>query len=87
MSLTEPGVTGRKSTKTRQKKHRPTQARAPPSERGTHAYSIPQAGRMVGLSRGASYAAAARGEIPTEWFGDRGVVPKAPWHRKLGIEG
>ena len=65
MSLTQPGVTGRKSSKARQKKHRPAQARAPPSERGTHAYSVPQAGKMIGLSRGASYAAAKAGQIPT----------------------
>jgi hypothetical protein len=65
---------------------RPKKVCSPPSERGSHAYSIPQAGRMVGLSRGASYAAAKRGEIPTIPFGDRLVVPKAPWHRKLGLE-
>jgi hypothetical protein len=84
VSLTEPGLTGRKQA--RQKKRQPAQTRTPPSERGSHAYSVPQAGKMVGLSRGASYAAAARGEIPTERFGDRLIVPKVPWHRKLGIE-
>ena len=86
MSLTDAGVTGRKSGRARSKKPKAAQARVPPSERGTHAYSIPQAGRMAGLSRAASYAAAKRGEIPTEWFGDRGIVPKGPWHKKLGIQ-
>jgi hypothetical protein len=70
MSLMDPEVTGRK----------------PPSERGTHAYSIPQAGRMIGLSRAASYAAARKGEIPTQEYGGRKIVPKILWDRKLGIE-
>jgi hypothetical protein len=71
MSSLDSGVTGRK----------------PPSERGTHAYSIPQAGRMIGLSRAASYEAAKRGEIPTQEYGGRKIVPKALWDRRLGIEG
>lgn len=48
------------------------------------AYSIPEAGAMVGLSRNSSYLAAARDEIPTLRFGRRKVVPKAVWDRKLG---
>lgn len=84
MSLIEPGVNGRK--RSRHKKRQPSQAPAPPSERGTHAYSIPQAGRMIGLSRGASYAAAKAGEIPTQQYGERLIVPKAVWDRKLGIQ-
>ena len=31
--------------------------------------SVPEAGRRLGLGRDASYAAAARGEIPTLQFG------------------
>jgi hypothetical protein len=57
-----------------------------PSERGTHVFSVPQAGRMVGLSRNGSYAAAKRGEIPTVKFGFRLVVPRAAWLRRLGLE-
>jgi hypothetical protein len=87
VSTIEPGVTARKPSGGRQKKIRRKRARdPPPSERGTHAYSVPQAGTTVGLSRGSSYAAAARGKIPTERFGDRLIVPKAAWHRKLGIQ-
>jgi hypothetical protein len=48
-------------------------------------YSIPEAGAMVGLSRGGSYDAAKRKEIPVLEFGRRKVVPKALWHQKLGI--
>lgn len=57
-----------------------------PSERGTLAYSVPQAGAMVGLSRNASYEAAKRGEIPTVLFGSRLIVPRAVWLRKLGVD-
>jgi hypothetical protein len=83
LSLVEPGVTGRKAISDRKRKKK---SQKHPSEQGTHAYSVPQAGRMIGLSRGASYAAAKVGQIPTERFGDRLIVPKAVWDRKLGIE-
>jgi hypothetical protein len=52
---------------------------------GSAAYSVPQAGAMVGLSRNGSYDAAKRGEIPTIQFGKKKVVPKALWDRKLGL--
>jgi hypothetical protein len=48
-------------------------------------YSIPEAGAMVGLSRNGSYDAARRGEIPFLEFGSKKIVPKAIWHRKLGL--
>jgi hypothetical protein len=60
--------------------------KVPPSETGTLAYSIPQAGRMIGLSRNASYEAAKRGEIPTIAFGSRLIVTARPWLRKLGAD-
>lgn len=41
------------------------------------AVSIPEAGRRIGISRKAAYAAAKRGEIPTLRFGRRLVVPLA----------
>jgi hypothetical protein len=41
---------------------------------------------MIGLSKAAAYEAAKRGEIPTQEYGGRKIVPKAPWDRKLGIE-
>jgi hypothetical protein len=37
--------------------------------------SVPEAGALLGLSRGSSYAAARRGEIPTLRLGNRLVVP------------
>lgn len=39
--------------------------------------SVPEAGRALGLSRNASYEAAARGEIQTLRFGRRIVIPTA----------
>jgi hypothetical protein len=49
------------------------------------AYSIPEAGAMVGLSRNGSYDAARRKEIPVLEFGRKKIVPKALWHQKLGL--
>lgn len=49
---------------------------------------IPEAGRKAyGLSRTASYAAAARGELPTIQQGRRKLVPTAALRRKLGLDG
>jgi hypothetical protein len=61
---------------------------APPSERGVLAYSVPQAGRLIGLSRNASYEAAARGEIPTMRIGPRRlIVPVVAFERLLASAG
>jgi excisionase family DNA binding protein len=46
-------------------------------------FSIPEAGRRVGLGRNASYAAAKRGELPVVWFGRLGRVPKAALAKRL----
>ncbi|EKS28231.1 helix-turn-helix domain-containing protein [Afipia felis] len=48
------------------------------------AYTVPEAGAMIGLNKNASYAAAARGEIPTIRFGKLLKVPKAAWDKKIG---
>jgi hypothetical protein len=57
-----------------------------PSKRGTHGYTVPEAGAMIGLSRGASYEAAKNKQIPTIEFGSLKIVPRAPWHRILGLD-
>jgi len=50
-------------------------------------YSLwPEAGQMVGLSKGPTYAAAQKGEIPAIKIGDRWRVPKAALHRLLSME-
>lgn len=51
------------------------------SERRT--IDVPEAGRILGLSRNAAYDAAARGEIPTIRIGKRLLVPKAALERLL----
>lgn len=46
-------------------------------------YSIPFAGAMAGIARGASYAAARRGEIPVIKLGGKLRVPAVKWKRIL----
>jgi hypothetical protein len=48
---------------------------------GVLTYTVPVAGRMVGLTHSSSYEAAKRGEIPTIRFGKLLRVPKAKWDR------
>jgi len=43
----------------------------------------PEVGALLGLSRGATYAAAKRGEIPIIRFGRRVLVPRAALDRLL----
>jgi hypothetical protein len=64
-----------------------TQKNARNASSATAAYSIPEAGAMVGLSRNGSYDAARRNEIPVLSFGRKKVVPKATWDQKLGLSG
>lgn len=46
-------------------------------------YDVPEAGKLLGLSRGASYEAAARGDIPTIRIGKLLKVPKVAFDRML----
>jgi excisionase family DNA binding protein len=74
MATVRPEITGRKG-----------------SSRGLHGrserltYTIPEAGRLLGLSRNAAYGAAKRGDIPILQIGRRRLVPKILFHRMLGI--
>ncbi len=47
-------------------------------------YSVPEAGRIVGLGKNASYDAARRGELPVLRFGRILRVPRAAFERMLG---
>lgn len=49
-------------------------------------YTIPEAGRLLGLGRNAAYQAAKRGDIPTIRVGRLLRVPKGPLHRLVGAE-
>jgi excisionase family DNA binding protein len=46
-------------------------------------YDLLQAGRMLGLARGATYRAAANGDLPTVRIGKLLKVPKAALHQML----
>ena len=46
----------------------------------------PDAGNLLGLSRGATYQAAQRGDIPTIRIGGRVLALTHPLYRQLGIE-
>jgi excisionase family DNA binding protein len=50
-------------------------------------YTVPEAGRLLGLGRNAAYEAAKRGDIPTLRMGRRLLVPKIPFHRMLEMTG
>jgi excisionase family DNA binding protein len=49
--------------------------------------SVPEAGKQLGLGKNASYAAAARGEIPVLRFGSRLRVPVVAFDRMLAAAG
>jgi len=49
-------------------------------------YDVPEAGKMAGLGKAASYAAARRGEIPTIKIGGRVFVPAQKWNAILAGE-
>jgi hypothetical protein len=46
-------------------------------------YSVPQAGRKIGLGRSQSYRAAELGQIPAERDGKFLLVPRKPWDREV----
>ena len=47
-------------------------------------YTVPEAGRLLGLGRNAAYAAAKRGDIPIIRMGRLLRVPKASLHKLVG---
>jgi excisionase family DNA binding protein len=49
-------------------------------------YTVPEAGRLLGLGRNAAYEAAKRGDIPTIRMGRLLRVPKGPFHKLVGGE-
>ena len=49
--------------------------------------SVPEAGRLLGLGKNGSYAAAGRGEIPVLRFGSRLRVPVVAFDRMLAQAG
>jgi excisionase family DNA binding protein len=46
--------------------------------------TVPEAGRMIGISRNAAYAAVARGDIPSIRIGRKVLVPRRRLLEMLG---
>lgn len=58
--------------------------KAPPAQTDRRTLDLwPDTGQVLGLSRGATYAAAKRGEIPTIRIGGRILVPRTALERLL----
>jgi excisionase family DNA binding protein len=58
-----------------------------PDSREPETYSVPEAGRRLGLGRNASYEAARRGELPVLRFGRKLIVPRIAFERMLAGAG
>jgi hypothetical protein len=52
---------------------------------GRMTFSVPEAGEILGLSRGSAYAAAAAGTLPVIRFGKRELVTRPTLERILGL--
>jgi excisionase family DNA binding protein len=76
-----PETTGRKPRDRSQ--HDPTEPAPSAAERLV--YTVPEAGRLLGLSRNGAYEAARRGDIPTIRIGRLLLVPKVPFHRMIEL--
>jgi len=76
MTILRPEVTGRKRPDRSSKK--------PLSDRLV--YTVPEAGRLLGLGRNAAYEAARRGDIPTIRMGRLLLVPKISLHKLVGAD-
>lgn len=48
--------------------------------------SVVEAGRRLGIGRGAAYRAARRGDLPVVRIGNRLLVPRRVLDRLLGVE-
>jgi hypothetical protein len=55
-----------------------------PISRGRFGLSVAAAGKLIGLSKNAAYAAVRAGEIPALKIGGRKIVLKNEWLRKIG---
>ena len=84
MTTARPETTGRKLCG----RSEPNQAKHASSAAERLVYTVPEAGRLLGLarqSRNASYEAAKRGDIPTIRIGRLLRVPKLPFHRMVDL--
>jgi excisionase family DNA binding protein len=81
VAASRPGTTRRKP----RDRDEPDHAGAAPPADERLVYTVPEAGRLLGLSRNGSYEAAKRGEIPTIRIGRLLLVPKIPFHRMIEL--
>lgn len=58
-----------------------------PSAEEQPTMSVPDAGRILGLSRQSAYDAATRGDLPTIRIGRRLLVPTSALRRMLQLDG
>jgi len=79
MGATRPETTGRKPRDQSERE----QSEPAPLAAERLVYTVPEAGRLLGLSRNGSYEAAKRGDIPTIRIGRLLLVPKVPFHRAI----
>jgi hypothetical protein len=69
-----------------QKKSKLLKPKRKPRNRGPYGLSIPQAGKMIGLGKNASYDAAKAGKIPMLIFGGQKIVPRGTWLKQIGAD-
>ena len=63
-----------------------TRADALPPDTQRLTVSVEEAGRILGISRGAAYARAGDGSLPTVRLGKRLLVPKGALHKMLKVD-
>jgi hypothetical protein len=68
------------------RKSKPQKPKRKPRNRGPYGLSIPEAGKMIGLGRNASYDAVKAGKIPVLIFGGQKIVPRGTWLKQLGVD-
>ena len=69
-----------------QKKSKLLKPKRKPRNRGPYGLSIPEAGKMIGLGKNASYDAAKAGKIPVLIFGGQKIVPRGTWLKQIGAD-
>jgi excisionase family DNA binding protein len=72
-----------KSTKTNPHEHDQPE---PDTQVERRTISVEEAGRILGVSRGAAYAYAKEGSLPTIRLGKRLLVPKSALNKMLQID-
>ena len=48
-------------------------------------YTVPEAAQLLGVSRNFGYELARTGQLPIIRLGNRIIVPKAAFHKMLGV--